>query len=137
MDEVTSTERTWAAAGHWAALLGIIPLPFSNIVGPLVVFGVERTESEFAAYHAKQSFYLQGALEVLMLALLVTSLIGFGLISKILGWPTLLERVLTVVIILWYLLRLAALAFAGVAGVKVYQGGEFRYPFFGDFATKY
>jgi uncharacterized Tic20 family protein len=138
LEEVSKSERTWAAAGHWTAMLGIIPLPFANIVGPLVVFGHERETSEFVAYHAKQSFYLQAALEVVMVVVCLLTLVAFGLIGSLLGLGSISQFMTYVVILLWWLLRLAvSVAYALIAGIKVFQGSEFEYIFFGDLAKKY
>jgi uncharacterized Tic20 family protein len=138
LEEVSKPERIWAACGHWTAMLGIIPFPFANIVGPLVVFGHERESSEFVAYHAKQSFYLQAALEVVMVVVCLLTLVAFGLLGSLLGFEGISRFMTYVVIFLWWLLRLGlSVAYPLLGGISVFQGKEFKYPFFGDLATKY
>jgi len=133
MNEISSSERVWAAIGHWAALFGFLPLPFINVAGPLLVFIMERDESAYAAFHAKQSLYLQVVVEVVVWAGMILGLLVFWMIAGLLGtqgpwWLSFL------VVSLWYVLRLAAVLYAVLAGIKVYQGVNFEYVVVGHFA---
>lgn len=130
--EITKTERLWAAIGHWTALPGIFPLPFVNVVGPLIVFLMERTESAYAAFHAKQSLYLQVVVEVVVWAGIILGLLIFSLIGFVLG--TDLTRMSYLVFFVWYIIRLVGVFYAVLGGVKVYQGAEFEYVLVGPFA---
>lgn len=133
MNEISSSERCWAAVGHWAAVLGLLPFPFINVVGPLLVFLMERDESKHAAFHARQSLILQAAIEVIVWPGLIIFLLVMSLIGKVFGFsPSLWVTYL--VVSLFYVLRLVAVLYALLAGIKVYQGSEFEYIIVGQFA---
>jgi uncharacterized Tic20 family protein len=132
MNEASPSERIWAAMGHWLGALGFIPVPLVNVAGPLFVFLIERAESQKAAFHAKQSFYLQLAVDVVVwLGIIIAQFLIwlFGILSGIyLSWLSIL------IVVFWLVIRMAAALYALLGGIKVYQGAEFEYIFFGRFA---
>jgi uncharacterized Tic20 family protein len=132
MDEISSSERLWAAIGHWLGVLAFLPLPFVNVAGPLFVFSMEKNESEFAAFHAKQSFCLQLAVEVVVWFGIIMALFFIWLFAVLSGIH--LPWLSYLVVVFWLALRMAAALYALLAGIKVYQGADFEYIFFGRFA---
>lgn len=135
-NETSSSERLWGAIGHWLGGLGVFPLPLINVAGPLCVFLMERTESKFAAFHAKQSFYLQVVVEVAVWIGIIVGLAFFSLIGALFGFrfPMWFSYL---VVALWYAIRVVAALYAVLGGVKVYQGSSFEYVLVGQFARKH
>jgi uncharacterized Tic20 family protein len=77
--DASTSERHWAMAAHLAALVGltwllnpitgILHIPSSAALGPLVVWLIKRGQSRYVAFHALQCLTLQVAALVVMLAL--------------------------------------------------------------------
>jgi uncharacterized Tic20 family protein len=70
MPPPTSEERNWAMAAHLSALVAVMGLPFGHIVGPLVVYLVQRERSAFVAEHAKASLNFQITISLIALVLI-------------------------------------------------------------------
>ena len=71
MPPPTIEERNWAMAAHLSALVAVMGLPFGHIVGPLVVYLVQRERSAFVAEHAKASLNFQITVSLIALVLIV------------------------------------------------------------------
>jgi len=150
---VSDEEKLWSAVAHgsvWVTFLLSAPtsgvsLPFVVFV-PLAIYFLFRSRSDFVAFHALQAFVLQlvctiGALTVFLVggavwliglviaALLMTLLIGFVLLPLWVLVGILVSIVLAV-------LPLIGLVLATVATVRVYRGGDFRYPFIGEWVDR-
>ena len=105
-------ERKLAMLCHLSALLGVvIPSAFLiEIVGPLVVWLVNRDESRLVDEQGAESVNFQVTMTLLYLAC-------FPLMLIIVGIP------------LFWTLKLLNLVLVVVAAVKVQRGDDFRYPF--------
>ena len=66
--EVSSGDRNMAMLCHLISFVGIV-LPFGNILGPLVVWLIQREKSSFVDEHGKESINFQ-------LSLIVYSFVG-------------------------------------------------------------
>lgn len=104
-----SDERLWGMLAHLSALAGFI-IPFGNVIGPIVVWQIQKDKSAFVDYHGKESVNFQ-------ITLTIGYCIGFLLIFIIVGVPVLI------------LLGLAGLVFSIIAGVKANNGEFYKYPF--------
>src|SRR4051794_6942117 len=54
MIEMDANARTWGMIAHLSALAGYV-IPFGNVVGPLIVWQIKKTEIPFAADQAKEA----------------------------------------------------------------------------------
>ena len=99
----TTTER------GLAALIYIISF-FSAIIGPLIIWLIQRSQSDFIDYHGKQyiNFFISYAIYSAVASLTMFILIGFVLLP---------------------LVGLLMFIFTIIAAVKAYQGEEYRIPF--------
>jgi uncharacterized protein len=111
----TST-RSWEVLCHLSSLVGLLGVPFGNIIGPLVVWLLKRDASPGVDAHGKESlnFHISWTIYGLVLAaiaaILMFVIIGFFL------WP--------VLILGW----LAMLILVIIGSVKAGNGELYRYP---------
>ena len=108
--QVSKDEQNWAMGCHLAALAGFL-VPFGNIVGPLVIWLLKRTEMPMVDRHGKESlnFQITVAIAFLICIPLAFVLIGF---------------------LLMFVVGIGALILTIMAAVKVSNGDfEYKYPF--------
>jgi uncharacterized Tic20 family protein len=96
----TSDEKTLALLAH--VLTFVAP-----ILAPLIIFLVKKDESEYVAYHAKESLNFQISIAIYIIALVIT-LIG---------------------ILLVWIVAIAAFILVLVATINAADGKFYRYPF--------
>ncbi|RYC72248.1 DUF4870 domain-containing protein [Spirosoma sordidisoli] len=103
-----SDERMWAMLTHLSSLTGFFTL-VGSLVGPLIVWQVQKEKSAFIDYHGKEAvnFNITMALAAGVAFLLFLILIGFVLL-----W---------VVGAVW-------LIFTLIAAIKANNGEYYRYP---------
>ncbi|WP_236648690.1 DUF4870 domain-containing protein [Spirosoma sp. 209] len=103
-----SDERMWAMLTHLSSLTGFFTL-VGSLVGPLIVWQVQKDKSAFIDYHGKEAvnFNITMALAAGVAFLLFLILIGFVLL-----W---------VVGAVW-------LIFTLIAAIKANNGEYYRYP---------
>lgn len=106
---INSDDRTWGAIAHLAALIGLL-LPLGLVLGPLLVWALKKNDSEFIDQQGKSALNFQ--LSIL--------LISFILI--------LLSAMIRPLLPLAFVTGIAGLAFAIMAGVTVFKGKPFKYP---------
>ena len=117
--DIASSDRTWAAGAHLAALVAAFATSwFAGIAGAiaaLVVWLLIRDRSSFAAAHAKEAlnFNLSMFLYAVSSLVLVVFTLGLGLL---------------IAVPLWIALAIAWVVFTIVAAVKAYDGEMYRYP---------
>ena len=102
-------ERMWGMFCHLAALVGLLGIPFGNILGPLVVWLIKKDEYPFVAQQGKESLNFQISVSI---ALVVAGLLSFILI----GIP------------LFIGIAIADLVLVIIASVKVNNGEAYKYP---------
>jgi len=100
-------ERNWAMLAH---LLGLVPIPFVNVLGPLLVWLVKKDTSTFVDAHARESanFQITMLLAFFISVWLCVILIGFFFIVVV--------AITNLVLVL-------------MAAIKAKKGESFRYPF--------
>jgi len=109
--------RTWNMWCHIAALAGI-PLPvIGNIVGPILVWQIKKTEFPSVEAHGKAALNFQ--LTLLILAVVI-SVAGFILSFFCVGF---------LFFLLLPLVWLAGIVFPIIAGMKANEGKEYKYPY--------
>lgn len=106
---MTATEeRNWAVLCHLAALAVLI-IPLGNVIGPLVVWLMKRSQSDFVDGQGKMSLNFQ------------LSMTLYGVISAVL-------MLVLVGVFLMIAIGIVDLVFVIIAAVKVSQSREYRYP---------
>ena len=104
-------ERNWGMLCHLSALAGyIIPIPFMNVIGPLIVYSVKKAEYDFVEDQGKESMNFQITMSI---ALVISGILVLLLIG----------------IFLLILVGLVSLIFTVIGSVKAAQGEFYRYPF--------
>ena len=109
--ELTSEVKMWAMICHLIALAGfVLPVPFFNIIGPVIVWQIKKDEHPFINEQGKEAVNFQISLLIytIIAAFSILILIGFVL--------------LPVVII-------AGVVLVVIAGIKANNGEHYRYPF--------
>jgi uncharacterized Tic20 family protein len=111
----SSEERTWALIGHLSAFSAFIT-GIGCIVGPLIVWLVKRDTMPFAADQAKEALNFNITLAIAFCALVLFSIVTFGL-GLLIAWP-----IGAVLCVAWFVLTI-------IAALKANEGGAYRYPF--------
>jgi uncharacterized Tic20 family protein len=108
--------RTWNMLCHMSALAGLV-VPFGNLLGPLIVWQIKKNEIPSVETHGKAAlnFQLTVVIAVLvsMFAGLLLAIIGIGFLLMFAAMA----------------LHLCGIIFAIIAGIKVNEGKEYRYPY--------
>lgn len=73
------TVNTWAMACHLGAFVGLIGIPFGNILGPLVFWMIKKDEHPFIDENGKASLNFQISVSIYMLVALVLTLVIIGI----------------------------------------------------------
>ena len=108
--QVSKEEQNWAMICHLAALAGFL-IPFGNIVGPLIVWLIKRSEMPMVDSNGKESINFQ-------ITVSIGILICIPLMFVLIGIP------------LMFAIGLAALILTIMAAVKVSNGElDYKYPF--------
>ena len=105
----TKDEKTWAMFCHLAALAGFI-IPFGNIIGPLILWQMKKSESAFIDDQGKEAlnFQITMILAVIVCAVLIIAVIGVFLLP---------------------IVGIVTLIFTIIGGIKANDGVTYRYPF--------
>ena len=111
-----SQARMWNMLCHLSALAVCIGIPFGNILGPLIIWQIKKTEFPSVDIHGKASLNFQ---ITVTLAALVAGSVAFVLSFFCVGY-FLFPLVL--------LIGLAGLVFAIIAGIKANNGEDYKYP---------
>ncbi|MFC5407730.1 DUF4870 domain-containing protein [Larkinella bovis] len=104
-----SDERMWAMLAHLSSLAMFI-FPFGNIIGPVIVWQIQKDKSTFVDFHGKESVNFQ-------ITMTIGYCVSFLLLFIFIGIPMLV------------VLGLIGLAFTIIAGVKANNGEHYTYPF--------
>ncbi len=108
--EYDKDARTLGMACHLSALIGLLGIPFLNIIGPLAVWLWRRDKYAFVDDQGRESLNFQ------------ISMTLYGIVAGI----------LTLILIGWVLLGIlwiANLALVIIAASKANKGEAYRYPF--------
>jgi uncharacterized Tic20 family protein len=103
-------EQNWGMLCHLSALIGLLGVPFGNLLGPLVVWLLKRNEFPFVDEQGKESLNFQLSMTIYSVVSAVLILIAIG-IFLLIG------------------LVIADLVLVVIASVKISNGKSYRYPF--------
>jgi uncharacterized Tic20 family protein len=112
---LSSEERTWALVAHLSALTGLIT-GFGMILGPLVVWLINKDSRPFAAAEAKEALNFN---------------ISWALWGILLGIAAFILTFVLIGILLWIALGFCSLVWiilCIIAGIKANEGVPYRYP---------
>ena len=107
MDE--KQEHTMGMLAHLASFSGWI-IPFGNIIGPLIIWLMKKDESEYVAYHGRESLNFQ---ITLTLAYVVSGILILVLIG----------------ILLLPIVFIAGVVLSIIVAIKANEGVRYEYPF--------
>ena len=101
-------ERQWAMISHLGTFSACL-IPFANIIVPLVIWQVKKSESSFTVEHSKESLNFQISLMIYYIAatLLILIIIGFILFIGLF--------IFNIIIVI-------------IAGIKANDGEYYKYP---------
>ena len=108
--------RTWNMFCHLSALTVFVGVPFGNLLGPLLVWQIQKHEIPSVEVHGKAALNFQ-------LTALIAILVG-GTAAFVLSYFCIGFLLFPVV----GLLVLAVLVFPIIAGIKANDGRPFKYP---------
>jgi uncharacterized Tic20 family protein len=114
-DPQTST-RSWEVLCHLSSLVGLLGVPFGNIIGPLIVWLVKRDASPGVDAHGKESLNFHISWTIYGLVLAAIAAILMIVVIGIFLWP--------VLILGW----IAMLILVIIGSVKAGNGELYRYP---------
>lgn len=106
---VNQDDRKWGAIAHFSALIGLL-LPLGLVLGPLLVWALKKNDSAFIEQQAKAALNFQLTILIATFALALLS----SLIRPLLP--------------LAFVIGLAGLIFAAMAGFNVLKGRDSSYP---------
>jgi uncharacterized protein len=122
MNETTAqgTSRTWEVMCHLAALSMFIGVPFGNILGPLLVWLLKRSDSPSIDEHGKEALNFQISLSLYLLVLTVMTISLMFILIGFLLLPVLIAAMVIGPVI--------DVIFVVVAAIKASSGEFYRYP---------
>jgi uncharacterized Tic20 family protein len=106
-------ERLWAMGCHLSSLAMYLAIPFANILGPFIVWSIQRDKSPLVDDQGKEAVNFQITMTIAFAVAIVLAISVIGLIVAI---PLL--AVLPVIQIL----------FTVLAAIKANEGVAYRYP---------
>lgn len=110
-DAPSPEERQWGLFAHLSALAGVvIPIPFANILGPLIIWQMKKAEMPFVADQAKEALNFQITVAIAFVVCLILMFLIIGML-------------------LLPVLGIAALVFTIIGAIKANNGEYYRYPF--------
>jgi uncharacterized Tic20 family protein len=112
-----SQARTWNMLCHLSALACLIGVPFGNILGPLLVWQIQKDKFPSVIQHGKAALNFQITVTIAAMVAAVVFVVGSFFCF---GW-----LLLPVVL----LIGLAGVVFAVIAAIKANNGEDYKYPF--------
>ena len=111
-------EKNAGMWGHLSGLSGVVTSGFGGWIGPLVVYLMYKDRSPFAKQEAKEALNFGILTAIVTIGIIVVgfvlALLTFGLGAAVWG--------------LWWLPWIAQAVLAIIGGVRVSNGGSYRYP---------
>ncbi|HSX61751.1 MAG TPA: DUF4870 domain-containing protein [Tahibacter sp.] len=112
----TQEERQWAMFAHLSSLLGaLVTGGFGVFIGPLVIWLIKKETMPFVDDQGKEALNFNITLAILGVALLILTVITFG-IGALLTLPVALAAAVA-----WLVLTV-------IASIKASEGVNYRYP---------
>ena len=110
-----SQARMWNMLCHFSAL--VICIPFGNIIGPLLIWQIKKSEFPSVEVHGKAALNFQ---ITVLLAVLAGTAASLVLSVVHIGW---------LMSLIVFLIVIADLALVIIAGIKANNGETYKYPF--------
>ena len=111
-----SQTRLWNMLCHLSALAGLF-IPFGNIIGPLLIWQIKKSEIPSVEAHGKAALNFQ-------LTVLIAGLVGLA--AAFLLWIFCIGILFVPVVIA---VGICGVVFPIIAGIKANEGKEYRYPY--------
>lgn len=103
-------EKKWAMFCHLSSLAGVVlPIPFANIIAPLIIWTIKKESSEFIDDQGKQVINFQ-------ISMLIYTIILIPFAILLIGIPALIA------------IAILDLIFTIIGAVKANNGERYRYP---------
>ena len=103
-----SDERMWAMLTHLSSLTGLFTV-IGSLVGPLIVWQIQKDKSAFVDYHGKEA-------------------VNFNITMAIAAGVSFLLFILLVGLVLIWIVGAVWLIFTIIAAIKANNGEYYRYP---------
>ncbi len=104
-----NTARTWGMLCHLSALLGLLGIPFGNVLGPLVVWLIKKNEIPYVDVQGKAALNFQISMTIYIVPAIVLCVFCVGIFLLI---PLVLADIILTI----------------VAAVKANDGKPYQYP---------
>ena len=101
---------------HVAALAGLLPIPFGNLLGPLIIWQMKRNEFPSVEEHGKESLNFQISAVIYFLGVAAITAVTWIFCIGFLFLPVLA------------VIHFGAIILAVIAGIKANEGIMYRYP---------
>jgi len=111
-----SQARTWNMLCHLSTLAGFF-IPFGNLLGPLLVWQIKKSEFPSVDLHGKAALNFQ-------ITVTIAALVG-AVVALILSFFCIGYLLFPLVI----LIGLAGIIFSVIAGIKANNGEDYKYPY--------
>lgn len=130
--------RKWAMWVHlssllWVLLTVVIPIPFFNLIGPLIIWRSKKEKYKLVNEHGKESLNFQlSQLVYFLISVLIFALLFLMICGGNLSNDTMMNAgiILLLIIPLFYLLMgIFQIAVVIFAAIKAKKGEFYRYPF--------
>ncbi len=116
-----SDERTWAMLAHLSILLNLVT-GFLGVPVPLVIYFMYKDRSRYVADQSMQAFIFQ-----LVWWVGGGALVGFAWAGTVFLTMLFIGILCIPIALVLSLVPLAAMVYGVIAGVRCYQGEDFRY----------
>jgi uncharacterized Tic20 family protein len=126
MDSHEQEVRNWSMLCHLSALLGLI-IPFTNLLGPFIVWQIKKNEFPEIDLHAKESLNFQITFIFINIVFLFFLFRNVGY-SSMIGSSFLMFTWGTGLALLFSLVRVTCWILVVIAGIKANNGELFHYP---------
>jgi len=123
----SGTSRTWEVLCHLSALVMFVGVPFGNILGPLLIWLLKRSDSPSIDEHGKESLNFQISLTLYLIGLAIVTVALMFVLIGVLLLPVLIAAVMVG--------PLLDVIFIIIAAVKASGGESYRYPLTIRFVT--
>lgn len=128
-NQLDESTRVWGMACHLSALSGFV-IPFGSILGPLIVWLIQKNKHQFIDEQGKESVNFQISIVIYSLLLGLTGLILAGLFLSVSSGDIFpLFSLMILVQIVFAVIMIFDLIVIIIAAIKAYNGQSYRYPF--------
>jgi len=120
-EPVEKQARIWGMLCHLIALLGLIGIPFANLVGPLVVWLFKRKTYPFVDKQGKESLNFQISMTLYIILAAAPSIAYYSLFAA--------ASIIKIWMLPLWILAAINLLLVFIAAVRANSGEIYRYPF--------